>query len=587
MSKRQDSRKIWFEGDVSPRSYRSLFKWGAPDEYKHPNERLVTVLRERLGIDVFEALDAAHLGLDEVNDVPPCALPAQHVKAMQDIVGQDNVKVDGYTRLRATYGQAAIDVLRLREKRVDVISDLVVLPRHKEHVRQVVAYCHQHRIPLYVISGRTSVTRGFEPAKGGISLDLTRHMNRILHLDEVNQTVTVQPGISGPALEYALNNAPQVFGAKYPYTCGHFPQSFEFSTVGGWVVTRGAGQNSTYYGKIEDLVISQEYVTPAGVIKTDDYPRQATGPDIDQLLLGSEGSFGVLVEVTLKLYRYMPENRKYFSFMFRDWDDAVVAAREIMQAEAGHPSVFRISDAEETDIALRLYGVDQTPADKLLDWLGYKPERRCLMLGWTDGERGFSGNLRRKISQICRSQGGFPLEAFGVTKRWEKGRFRDPYLRDDLFDIGVVIDTLECSVTWARLNEVHQGVRQVVKAYPNTVCMTHVSHAYPQGANLYFIFITRYQGINAYLQMQYSILDAIVQNGGSVSHHHGVGKHLAPWLPDQVGEQHMALLRHLKAFFDPDGVMNPGGTLGLDMSEEQRQKRWGLSGGDHVASGVA
>jgi alkyldihydroxyacetonephosphate synthase len=401
-------------------------------------------------------------------------------------------------------------------------------------------------------------------------------MNKVLEINETNQTVTVQPGIFGPAFEDILNNAPNLFGTKHAYTCGHFPQSFEFSSVGGWVSARGAGQNSTYYGKIEDMVVAQEVVTPVGMLKTQDYPRQATGPDLDQIMIGSEGAFGVLVEVTLKIFRHQPGNRRRFSYMFKTWEDAQNAAREIMQAEAGFPSVFRISDPEETEIAMKLYGVEGTPADTLLMTLGYRQNEKCLMLGTTEGDRVFSRNLNHKIKQICKSYGAFILSPFGVTKRWEHNRFLDPYMRDDLGDFGVMIDTLECSVTWEILPKVHADVREVVKSRPATVCMTHMSHLYPQGANLYFIFITRFKNRSDYLKMQYRVLNAIQQSGASVSHHHGVGKQLAPWLPDQVGVAHIAVLRSLKQHFDPNNIMNPGGTLALDMSARQQAKTWGI-----------
>lgn len=247
-----------------------------------------------------------------------------------------------------------------------------------------------------------------------------------------------------------------------------------------------------------------------------------------------------------------------------------------MQAEAGYPSVFRISDPEETDIAMKLYGIEGTPADTLLSALGYRRSDKCLMLGTTDGDRVFSRNLNRKIKQICKAHGAFTLSPFGVTKRWEHGRFRDPYMRDDLGDFGVMIDTLECSVTWQTLPVVHAQVREAVKSRPATVCMTHMSHLYPQGANLYFIFITRYKNRSDYLKLQYQVLSAIQESGASVSHHHGVGKQLAPWLPDQVGAEHMALLRSLKQHFDPHNIMNPGGTMALDMSAQQQAKTWGI-----------
>ena len=566
----------WYEGEIPATSYRSLFKWGAPDEYKHPKDSLVKLMKSTLNLTEDDLAAPKNLGLETITIDQPVGLDTTHIQSLVAMVGEENVTSDTYTRIKAAYGQGMIDILRLREKQIEHLPDVVVHPRNKEDVMAIVAYCHQHRIPLYVVGGRSSVTRGYEAVKGGVSLDMTTHMNKVISLNETNQTVTVQPGIFGPAFESQLNNAVQTLGAKRAYTCGHFPQSFEYSTVGGWVAAKGAGQNSTYYGKIEDLVFSQEYVTPAGTLTTPAYPRCATGPDMDQIMIGSEAAFGVLVEVTLKIFRYRPENRKYFSYMFKNWQDAQAAARQIMQAESGFPSVFRISDPEETDIAMHLYHVAGTAADTALNLLGYQPGERCLMLGYTDGDKAFSKTLNRKIRQICRSYGTFNLSPFGVTKMWEHSRFKDPYMRDDLGDFGVITDTLECAVTWESMPKVHAQVREVIKARPNTICMTHISHAYPQGANLYFIYITPNKGLQDYLELEYSILTAIQQSGAAVSHHHGVGKFLAPWLPGMVGETHMNVLKSLKTHFDPHNIMNPGGTLALDMSPQQAAMRWGL-----------
>jgi alkyldihydroxyacetonephosphate synthase len=386
----------------------------------------------------------------------------------------------------------------------------------------------------------------------------------------------VEPGIWGPELEDILNRAPETLAAARAYTCGHFPQSFEHSSVGGWVVTRGAGQNSTYYGKIEDILYALEMVYPGGVITTPLYPRSATGPDFRQILTGSEGTFGVVTSVTLRVFRHLSKATRRFACLFKTWEDALDAYREVMQSEVGFPSVFRLSDPEETDVAMRTYHIHSTPADTILRALGYAPMQRCLLLGTSGGEEDHARLVANKVNAVCRRKHAFPLTPFRVVQSWEKSRFTDPFLREDLADFGILIDTLECAVPWSRLQEVHESVRKVVKARPQTVCMTHLSHAYPQGANLYFIFIARMTDISEYLTLQYSVLEAIQKSGAAMSHHHGIGKQTAPWLEKQIGAPCMDVLRVLKAHFDPRGVLNPGGTLGLDMTSEQAGKNWGI-----------
>lgn len=567
----KDFEPKWYLETPPKRSYRSIFKWGDPNFNKIPKENLYKLMKEifHLTDDDFKDYDEP-LGLEEVKLDKPCKLSEETLEKLRTIAGNDNVSTDDYDRLSVAYGKTMFDLLRLREHIADNVPDVVIYPQNKEQIEKIVALCTEEKIPLYVYGGGSSVTRGVEPILGGISLDMRRHFNKVISFNETDQTITVEAGMSGPKLEETLNNAVKTLGANRAYTCGHFPQSFEYSSVGGWTVTRGAGQNSTYYGKIEDIVIAQEYATPTGIVKTEPFPAKATGPDINQIMMGSEGTFGVLTHVTLKVFRYMPENHYKFSYMFKDWETAMDAAREIMQCECGHPSVFRLSDPEETDMMMHLYGVAESPLGKMLDGFGYKMHKRCLFLGFTDGEKGFCKNIAKNVKRICKKHGAMSLTGV-VTSAWEKGRFNDPYLRDTMQDFGVMTDTLECSVTWSQMEHVHQLVRKYCHSRPDTICMTHMSHCYPQGANLYFIFIAKMNTLDDFVNYWSGILDHIQKSGAAISHHHGIGKFFAPWLEGQIGTRQMEILKVLKNHFDPDNLMNPGGTLGLDLTEEQKR----------------
>jgi len=575
MARKHEFFPEWCEQEAPPRSYRSLIKYGDPRGFKHPNLGLFRLLKQSLDMS-DEDFRKPELCMEPFDVEIPSTLGGDHIKALGSMVGGENLFTDTYNRTRASYGAGTIDCLRLRHKIVENIADAVLCPRSQQDLEAIVRYCHQYRIPVYVSGGGSSVTRGKEAVRGGVSLDMSVHLNKVVAFDEANQTVTVQAGIWGPELERILNNAPKTLAAERRYTCGHFPQSFDHSSVGGWVVTRGAGQNSTYYGKIEDMVIAQEYVTPIGVFKTAEYPRSATGPDFDQIMIGSEGTFGILTNVTLRVCRYAPENTRRFSYLFKNWEDGRNACREIMQAEFGYPSIFRLSDQEETDVAMRTYHVHGSPADTLLRCLGYRPMERCLLIGTADGDPDFTRLVARKTKRICKRYHAFTLTPFRVTQAWERSRFTDPFMREVLMDYGVMIDTLECAVTWPQMAGVHEKVRSFIKARPHTICMTHLSHAYPQGTNLYFIFVARMEDINEYLNLQYGALGAIVKAGAAVSHHHGIGKQTSPWFEEQVGKGWVDVIRSLRSHFDPNQIMNPGGTLALDMTEEQKTKRWGF-----------
>ena len=561
----------WFQEEIPERSYRSIFKWGDPKQIKPPKESLYRIMKEKFGVtdDAFKNFKE-NLGLDKVEFDLPIRLNEVHLKALQSIVGDDFLRTDNYARLSVAFGKTMYDVMRLRNKVIENVPDFVLYPESKEQIEKIVTYCAENKIPVYIYGGGSSVTRGVECVKGGISLDMRLRFNKVISFSEIDQLVTVQAGISGPALEDALQNAIQRFGAKRAYTLGHFPQSFEYSSVGGWVVTHGSGQNSTYYGCIQDLVLGQEYATPVGSIKTDSYPRKATGPDLDRILMGSEGTFGILTHITLKVSRHMPETIKRFSFMFKDWEIGQAAAREIMQSEAGLPSVFRLSDAEETTFMMRLYGVDESPLRHLFHLRGFKEDEMCIFLGFTNGEKKFSRNAARNARRIAGKFGGMSLTGY-VTRAWEKGRFNDPYMRDTVHDYGIVMDTMECSVNWSNMSKVHAEVRAYCKSRPNTVCLTHLSHAYPQGANLYWIFITMISDPEEFKQYHSGILDAIQRSGATMSHHHGIGKMFAPWLEGSLGRNEYAVLKALKNHFDPDNIMNPGGTLGFDLDESEKK----------------
>lgn len=375
----KDFEPKWITQAPDKKSFRSIMKWGDPARYKAPKEGLYKLIKQQFNLTDDDFKEMVDTGEQIVDVHVESALTKEQIDAIVAIVGEENASLDDFERVRLAYGKTMIDIIRLRKGIVENVPDIVVYPHTTEQIEGIVKYADANGIKVYVHAGGSSVTRGTEPMiSPNIMIDVSKNFNKVIAFNEVNSTITVQPGISGPDLEKILNNAPENFGTTKRYTCGHFPQSFEYSCVGGWVVTRGSGQNSTYYGCAADLVLKQEYVTPIGRIVTDNAPRKATGPDINQIMMGSEGCFGILTEVTLKVFTLSKKHRK-FSFMFPTWEDGMAVMREVMQGEFGHPSAFRLSDAEETDMMSHMYGIIGSPLEPILAAKGYKQHSRCLL----------------------------------------------------------------------------------------------------------------------------------------------------------------------------------------------------------------
>ena len=540
----------------SARSYRSIFKWGAPDTFYDVSERLRSFLVSSLDLPLERLKEPHRPGLDEVSGLPEPALSPEARAALVAIVGADNVASDDYTRARHCHGSTFLDLMQLRLGQVADPPDVVVFPRDEREVQQVVALCHERRVALVPSGGRTSVTRGLSARRGGVALSLARHMNQVLAVDQTDHVARVQPGMLGPAYEAYLN--------ERGFTCGHFPQSFEYASVGGWVAARGAGQQSTYYGKAEDMVMALRCATPRGPLATSFFPRHAVGPDLASMVIGSEGAFGVITELTMRIWPHRPRGMLPLNFMFRSFRDGLDCIRTILQSGIGRPGVCRLSDPEETEAAFVLDGLRDGSIDRTLRRLGYRPSERALMVATTEGDRTAAVATAARAHGLALRHGALPLGPKPL-RAWQKRRFHDPYLRDDLMDLGVLTDTLETAVPWSGIEQLWREVRAVIKARPNTVALTHLSHAYETGANLYFIFLSPLdlaREIEDYSRFHRDIVNAIVKNGGSLSHHHGVGRLLAPWIGDCLGGIGHGMLGAVKGYLDPHDIMNPG-VLGL------------------------
>ena len=531
--------------------------WGWGEDGKGPElPRAVDgLLRSRLGVE--PGAGAAPVELAAVR-LPDSALPADARERLVAIVGADHVLEDRAARVAHAAGRSYPDLVRLRSGDASGAPDAVVRPGTAAEVAAVLQTCSGAEIPVVPFGGGTSVVGGVQAGAGSISLELSR-LDRLLRVDPVSLTATIEAGMLGPAAEAAL--------AEHGLTLGHFPQSFEHSTVGGWVATRSAGQASTGYGRIDELVEGLRLVSPAGELTLPALPGSAAGPSLRELVVGSEGVLGVICDATLRVQR-APTERRYEGWSFRSFQEGTEAFRVMEQA--GHsPDVARLSDEQETRVAVALAAGD-SPKDRLgrayLRMRGH--ERGCLAIVGFEGEAEDVEARRLRTAAQLRAGGGVALGR-GPGEEWLRGRFAAPYVRDDLLGRGVLVETLETATTWSRLEALYRAVGAALRdtlAERGTpaLVMCHVSHLYRSGASLYFTFMARQDAddpLGQWHAAKAAASDAIVAGGATITHHHAVGRDHAPWLRAEIGELGVELLRAAKERLDPAGIMNPGKLL--------------------------
>ncbi len=543
---------------MNMKTYRDILKWGDKREEKLDGG-MIEVLKHKLNISDVDFAGKYLPGNDEIKIEREIQIPENIIQKFINICDKENVSKTNDERASHSFGKSYPELLKLRLSKIENPPDLVLYPKSTDEVVEIVKICNDEDISIIPFGGGSSVTLALEARKGGISLDLTRYMNKVLNVSEINHSVKVQAGMYGPAFEKYLNEY------SNGYTCGHFPQSFEYSTVGGWIAARGAGTYSTGYGKIEDMVLALKVVTPSGIIETKDYPADAEAWDLNQVFIGSEGVLGVIVEATLKIRKHQTKDASYASFLFKDFESAVTTMRQTMQAGFGKPHLFRISDPEETDIAFKVKGFDGSLSDKFLKLKGYKQGQRAIMFAAIEGDKEYAQFVKNKIKKTAKKNSGFHIGG-EPTRKWLEQRYSSAYARDPLMDLGIITDTLETAVTWENLINLWNEIRVYLDKRPITTAMVHLSHVYENGANLYVTFLSpmkRGDELKDYWDLHKGLMDVIIQNRGSVSHHHGVGRVLAPWLKQQSSKAELGLYQAIKDNLDPKGIMNPGGMLGL------------------------
>jgi len=530
--------------------------WGWGDAAHAPtlSAAAMSFLAEHVGVGA----PRAPVALGQVR-LPASALERRAVEGLRAVVGSHHVRDDHAERVVHAAGKGYPDLVLLRAGEPEGAPDAVVLPATYEQLRAVLELCARISVAVVPFGGGTSVVGGVAPLRGEhagvVALDM-RRMCDVLDLDRESQTVTVQAGARAAALERHLS--------ARGLTLGHFPQSFEYVSLGGCAATRSAGQASSGYGTIEKMVLGLRLAAPAGDIALPAMPATAAGPGLRALLVGSEGTLGVIGELSLRV-RPAPRERVYEGVFFERFAAGVQALRALAQQHCS-PDVARLSDEQETRMSLALAGSGGLKGRLGRVYLSARGYREgCLaILGFEGGAQEVAARRDRAL-ELVRREGGLAVGR-SPGDAWLKGRFSAPYLRDELLTHGVMVETLETATQWSNIARLHREVGAAISraldacGTPGLV-MCHVSHLYETGASLYFTFLARQQAgdeIGQWRTTKEAASAAITSAGGTITHHHSVGRDHAPWMEAEIGPTGLAALRAVKSELDPAGIMNPG-----------------------------
>lgn len=508
-------------------------RWGDPAHAEGLPDSVRGLVDAVIGVRETPAADAVTL--------PAVGLDEDLLASLRTMLGQDAVLTDDLARRLRTRGKSTPDLLRARSGDLADAPDAVVRPGSHEDVAAILAWAVEHHVAVVPFGGGTCVTGGLAARRDGfaglVSLDLVR-LDQLLSVDEVSMTAVLQPGMRGPAAEAAL--------AEHGLTLGHFPQSFEFASIGGFAATRSSGQSSAGFGRFDDMVVGLRVATPSGDLVLGSSPANAAGPDLREVVMGSEGTLGVITEVTVRVRRAAAE-KVYEAWAFPSFAEGADAMRRLTQDRL-LPTVLRLSDEAETMVNLA------SQSD-----VGGEGVTGCLMIVGHEGAD--VAPRRAEVTALLESLGGTLLgEERGQA--WAAGRFHAPYLRDAMLDSGVLVETLETATFWSNRERVYTEVKKALETSlgEGTLVLCHISHVYETGCSLYFTVAAKQgdQPLEQWLAAKAAASDAMIDNGATITHHHAVGTDHKPWLAREIGPVGVAMLRGLKDAVDPTGVLNPG-----------------------------
>jgi alkyldihydroxyacetonephosphate synthase len=541
--------------------------WGRPEvSFTHNDKpQLRGFIQKNLDLDI--ALPGQPpLDIDDIK-IAESVLPAALRKQLTAIVGAENVRDDTMERVTHGYGKSLRDIVRLRRGDVGRAPDVVVYPAGEAEVEAVLKAALDADAVLIPFGGGSNIAGSLEPERSEtrpvISLDMGR-MNRLLDIDAPSNLARIEAGALGPDLERQLNNR--------GWTIGHFPDSFNHSTLGGWIATRSSGMQSDKYGDIADLTRGLRVVSPKGIVAIRPVPSTSTGPSVREMILGSEGRLGIITEATVHVHR-IPEKREIQAYLFPTFPQGVRAMNAIAASDAA-PSITRVSDSNETQFSFATKKessrVDQMKSDAMKMFLekrkNFDVSKMCLSF---IGYEGSPENVKRQkklVGDIVSSFGGVGIGS-SPGQLYDQKKFDTPYIRDFLLDRGAFADVSETSTSWSQLVPLYEGVVKRANAAFDELgtkgwIMCHLSHSYHSGACLYFTFAFKPVEGRDELE-QYDIVKSAIQQGfvdldGTLSHHHAVGVEHKQWIEQDISPAGAAIVRSLLESVDEKRNLNPG-----------------------------
>jgi alkyldihydroxyacetonephosphate synthase len=523
--------------------------WGEEGIHMELAPTAARVLEERIGPGTppHDATFAEVLAT-----VPPSRLPSSPL-----------VSADPAERVRHARGQSLPDWIALRSGRIGRFPDGVAYPTDGQQVRGLIRYAREVGARLIPFGGGTSVVGHINPEPGDapvLTVDLSR-LSRLRRFDETSRLATFGAGIRGPDLEAELR--------ARRYTLGHFPQSWEWSTLGGWIATRSSGQQSLVYGRIEQLFAGGTLESPAGTLELPPFPASAAGPDLRETVLGSEGRLGIITEATVRVTP-VPEEEHFHALFFADWERGLDAARALAQARLPL-SMLRLMNARETATALALSGREAVP--RVLGWLFAARgigEERCMLLFGASGSRTSARAARNDAIDLASELGGVHVGR-APGRRWKRHRFRSAYLRNTLWEAGYAVDTVETAVPWTRIPPLAGAIEGALEGALEPIgervhAFSHLSHVYATGSSVYTTFLFRIapdpeETLHRWRMLKEAATRAILEHGGTISHQHGVGADHRAFLPVEKGALGIEAIRAVRTRLDPAELMNPGKLL--------------------------